>query len=72
MYVPAARQGKLEKQKMEVELEHTMQAALLLRAELLQCLADPGRQAAHPDAVCGTAPVAPRRPAQACAALAWN
>ena len=46
---------------MEVELENTMQAALMLRAELLECLADPRRRVSHPDAVCGNAPLTPRR-----------
>ena len=61
MRAPVGRQGQREKEKMEVELENTMQAALMLRAELLECLADPGRQAAHPDTVCGAAPLTPRR-----------
>ena len=61
MRAPVARQGQREKEKMEMELENTMQATLMLRAELLECLADPGRQVAHPDAVCGAAPLTPRR-----------
>ncbi|KAK9844008.1 hypothetical protein WJX81_001776 [Elliptochloris bilobata] len=55
------REGQVEKQKMELELENTMQAALMLRQELLECLDNPGRQITHPDAVCSPAPLTPNK-----------